>query len=252
MIHVYGLTEIGGSSPGLRGIEDRPVRRVAGAFASAVVSEHPTAPAPDAEVLLRHAQVVEQLLTAGPVLPARFGTGALDEAEVRERLADPDLPDAFDRVRGRLEIAVRVVTASDPPTRSSPGEPTPRDADDPGDTEPRTSRSGREHLARLAARRASLESRRSESDRRIATTRARLERLADDVVQRPPGSSRVLWHAALLVPADDREAFEAAVAEAAADLAPDLAVLCTGPWPPYNFTPDRTTDRSGTVERSGA
>jgi len=248
VIHVYALTEADGPPLALRGIEDQPVRLIAGGSAAAVVSEHEAAPKPEAEILLRHARVVEQVMTMRPVLPARFGTGAFDEPEVRDRLAAPALPDALDRVRGRLELAVRVVSTADVPHADEP-QPVPQPSRPP-DQQP--SRTGREHLARLAARGASADRRHQQDDERMTSALTRLERLADDVVPRPLGSPRVLWHAALLVPAVDREAFETAVGEVAADLAPDLAVLCTGPWPPYSFTPDQTGGGRAAVERSGA
>jgi hypothetical protein len=239
VIHVYGITDPGGPAPAVRGIDDRAVRRLDGAGAAAVVTEHEQAPAPEAEVLLRHAQVVEQLAAIGPVLPARFGTGAADEADVLDRLADPSLPDALERVRGRIEIAVRIVSSSVEP------DPDPDPEPDAGpQPEPGRRRTGREHLAALAARRAAIEHRHAESDDRVAAARSRLERLADDVVLRPAGSPRVLWHAALLLPTSARDAFEGVVAETADALAPDLALLCTGPWPPYSFTADPAVERS--------
>lgn len=251
MIHVYGLTDPTGPPLELGGIDDQPVRVVVGAHAAAVATEHEAAPAPDAEVLLRHAYVVEQVMATRPVLPARFGTGALDEAAVLDRLADPSLPDALTRVRGRIEIAVRIVTSTDGPPSDAPAaeddEPAayPTAAAAPtAAASPPSNRPGSDHLARLAARRTALQEQREQQDERIAAARSRLEAFADDSVDKAAGSPRVRWHAALLVPAGARDAFGAVVGEVAGELAPELAVLCTGPWPPYSFTPDTPTGRA--------
>lgn len=229
MIHIYALTDAAGSSPALLGIDDSPVEvRAAGAVAAAV-SRHDAAPEPTAEALLRHAVVVEALHQHRAVLPARFGTGVPDEGAVDDLLAQPGLSARLDRVRDHVEVDVRLVSAETP----VPAVPS---AD--AIQEPRHEHSGREHLRALAARAAASGSSEGTRQAAVDAVRMRLESLASGVVERPPGSARVLRHTALLLNRPLVDAFGRAVAEVAAELAPAHTVLCTGPWPPYNFVDD--------------
>jgi hypothetical protein len=209
VIHVYAITDAEGSAPDLLGIDDRPLElRTAGA-AAALMSRHDVTPEPTAEALLRHAAVVEAWHAHRAVLPARFGAGVPDEPAVDALLAENGLTARLDRVRNRVEVDVRLVVAEAGASGAPAGG---------------GSGSGREHLRALATQAAAVEA-----------ARARLEEQAVAVADRPPGSSRVLRHAALLLDRTALDAFGRVVADVAAELAPAHTVLCTGPWPPYNF-----------------
>ena len=65
---------------------------------------------PRRRYLLRHAAVLEAAMVHGALLPMRFGMLAASISEIEDRLATqkPATEAAFDRVRGRVELGVRV------------------------------------------------------------------------------------------------------------------------------------------------
>jgi Gas vesicle synthesis protein GvpL/GvpF len=175
----------------------------------AVVGDLPSVPTEDA--VLEHARVVDELMTLNEtVLPARFGGGYADEPALVEaiRARHVQLREAIERIRGCVEVGVRVF------------EPEPI-----GETDP--AGSGSEYMRR-----------------RLASVKA-AERVADELHTRLAAGARasacnvlanaqILLSAAYLVPREDVDWFQSAVA--AAELArPDLVLVCTGPWPPYSF-----------------
>jgi len=64
-----------------------------------------------AEVLWRHEEVVEALMEERDLLPVRFGTRVDDETAAARALGDRhvQLAGALDRVRGAVELSVRVI-----------------------------------------------------------------------------------------------------------------------------------------------
>jgi Gas vesicle synthesis protein GvpL/GvpF len=164
-----------------------------------------------ADLLWRHEHIVETLMKTCDLLPVRYGTQVEDEpaaVRVLERRRS-ELKAALDRVRGAVELGLRVVA------------PSP----DPG--EPPAPRSGAEYLrakARAAGREERLAERVHEPLEGMARASHRRQRLA----------GRELLAAAYLV---DRGAVSAFIESVAAIQAanPDLRLLCTGPWPPYSF-----------------
>ncbi len=166
----------------------------------------------DADALWRREALLEQLMEERELLPVRYGTRVPDEAAAAAAVAGQAgaLAGLLDRVRGAVELAVRARAAeSADPSR----------APDPAD--PPRGPSGREYLrARIAGERAA---------HRIHEPLAALAR--DSVRQGGPE----LLRAAYLV---DRNAVEPFVAEVRRlqHEHPDIAILCTGPWPPYSFS----------------
>ena len=128
---------------------------------------------------------------------------------IAEALEDlPELGEALERVRGCVELGVRVLAEERPAA--------------PAD-------SGRAYMeARLAE---------SESAKRLARELheplAALARASDHAVRRTP---RLLLSAAYLVEPARVEAFRRRVAELEG-AHPELGFACTGPWPPYSFAP---------------
>jgi hypothetical protein len=113
MIWVYAICEQPELPPAaVTGLDDAPLEAIVEGPLVAVVSRHERAPAePALSALLAHERVVEALMAQRAVLPLRFGsrlpdTGALQAVLVERRLV---LLDALDRVRGRVELAVRAM-----------------------------------------------------------------------------------------------------------------------------------------------
>jgi hypothetical protein len=194
------------------------------------VTDHPTPPLPDvaplqlapsrdlaavyapagdgkvsAEALWRHEEVVEALMRDRDLLPVRFGTRLPDEAAAARVVADrrDALAEALQRVRGAVELAVRVVPAAieerEPPAGGA---------------------------AYLRERRAAADA--------AAAIHEPLSRLARASAKRPSPVHGEVLRAAYLVDRDAVDGFRGAVADLQHEH-PRLRILCTGPWPPYSF-----------------
>jgi Gas vesicle synthesis protein GvpL/GvpF len=195
--------------PERRGLAEAPLEGVRAGDLLAVVTRHdhaPGEPAPDA--LWAHEQVVERVMADRAVLPMRFGTTQPDEAALVEALMTRHdaLRAALDRVRGRVEIGVRAVG---------------------GEGAPAAAETGREWLlGRLET---------SRRDERVASElHAPLAALAAAERRRAPAAPGEILRAAYLVDRDSLARF-GAVVERLQSERPDVAILCTGPWPPYSF-----------------
>jgi Gas vesicle synthesis protein GvpL/GvpF len=154
--------------------------------------------------LRRHEAVVEALMESRDLLPVRFGTLLADERAAARAVAErsEELAASLDRVRGAVELAVRVHA------RRPDADPPPRGV------------SGRDYMSGKA--------RKTEAARAMHEPFAQAAR--ESVIR--PGPE--LLRAAYLV---DRSALDRFVAlvRRLQDANPELDVLCTGPWPPYSF-----------------
>ena len=155
-------------------------------------------------------RVVEELTKLGePVLPARFGLvftdGSALQREVEAKATA--LRGRLDRVRGCAEVGLRVVSE-----------------DEPHESAPLT---GGDYLrARL---------REATERRRVAEAlHDTLARHARDSARLEHAGGRLLLDAAYLVPSERVEEFRQEVDELGRSH-PELALVCTGPWPPYSF-----------------
>jgi hypothetical protein len=211
MIHLYAIAEGVEAVPAVSGIGGATVRRVAVEEVEAVVSEHGSAE-PDAteEAVLAHARVVESLAAAsGALLPARFGRAFPDERALEAALRDQleALRRALTRVRGRVELGLRVLGDADEPPSEAP--------------------SGRAYMqAKLEATARAERLARELHEPLAATAAASTHSLAT--------APRLVLSGAYLVPAGEVEPFRARVAALEA-AHPELTFVCTGPWPPYSF-----------------
>jgi len=162
----------------------------------------------DAEALWRREAVIERLMEDRDLLPVRYGTVVQDEQAAAAAVAPRSeaLARALDRVRGAVELSVRAVAAGGDDAKAA------------GHV------SGRDYLRDHAAR------------ERLA--RALHEPLAaaarDSVLHDGPGVLR----AAYLVDRGRVDGFVALFRELQREHR-ELAVVCTGPWPPYSFTGGR-------------
>ena len=211
MLYLYAFSQSPTTLPQTVGLEDAPlsvetldgIEAVVSAFEGSAIQA-------SEESVLAHARVIEQLAARNEaVVPAQFGrafddSGSLEDA-VRDREAE--LRDAIERVRGCVELGLRVLAPVD--------ESAPAPA------------SGREYmLGRLE------QSRRDESD--ADELHAPLAALAREATRSLRATPQLLLSAAYLLPRGDVERFREAV-RSQQEAHPDLSFVCTGPWPPYSF-----------------
>ncbi|HEY4276735.1 MAG TPA: GvpL/GvpF family gas vesicle protein [Conexibacter sp.] len=218
MIWLYGICDQPAEAlplpaAGVAGAEPRAV--VEGPL-TAVVSDHEhDLREPAAESMIAHARVVEQLAggDAGGVLPARFGSSLETEQAVHELLRDrrERFLARLACVHGRVEVGVRAM-------RLGAAEPEHAEA---------ARSSGRDYLLAKLRERGEAGRLADELDRRL-TALSRERRL---LLLRQP---RELLRAAYLVEPSAVEAVQREVARSE-QRSDELAVLCTGPWPPYSF-----------------
>ena len=159
-------------------------------------------------VLWRHAEILDRLMDVCDLLPVRFGTRLPDEVAAARTLSErrAELSEALDRVRGAVELAVRIFSTAIDDERPREGAAYLR------------SRTARDHAAGAARE----------------LVHARLAPHARDVNEHEPQDPKELMRVAYLVDRDEVESFvrEVTKLERAET---GLRLLCTGPWPPYSF-----------------
>jgi len=239
-MYVYAITDepelplpatpgLGGAS--LASLADRDV--------TAVVSSLETRHVQPMEAhLWHHEMVVEALMTDRTVLPVRFGTVLASEAAVMRALAVhyADFVAGLQRVRGKVELGLRVLWDHDPqpPTSqvSFPSSASPRSGKHDG--ERLSTESGRTYmLARLEEQR-ERRAWRQRAEELAARLHAPLARLAAESTHQLLLTPRLVLTAAYLIGHNQMAVFRQEV-EALRRCYPSLRFLCTGPWPPYSF-----------------
>lgn len=186
----------------------------------AAVDRRDDAPARSEESLRQQHAIVERLCqTCEAVLPARFGA-LVDEAELKQivRGRTADLRKALERVKGRVQMTVRIL-----------GVPRPNEAPKPSPRDART-RTGTDYLLE---RRAAQHPPRPEMASVIAAAVGRLVVVEKVEIDHAKGLA-VLLH---LIARSDVAVYRERVARAAAGH-PSLTVRVSGPWPPFAFAPD--------------
>lgn len=191
------------------------------------------APVATASNVRRHLAVLEALMAAQTVLPARFGT-VFDDADGIDRFIE-HRRDRFcrdlDRFRGHVEVGLRLAVASG----KACGEQGGRAGDaDPGALPPSTGPGTAYLLARgrqAAARAATARALNDLADRICPPLAALSTDFVRHVDRRDPDRGLA---AAFLVRKDDLAAFRARLSQARR-ANPQADLLCTGPWPPYSF-----------------
>ena len=109
---VYAVTDDLAAGPETdlgRGLGAAPLRTVRHHRLRAVVSDHAARVPVDEASLWSYEGVVEGLMRAGTILPARFGTAAADDGEIMAMLSTRggELARSLERVRYAVEFAVR-------------------------------------------------------------------------------------------------------------------------------------------------
>jgi hypothetical protein len=207
VLYVYAFAAVPVNALDVVGIDGAVVRTELVDGFAAVVSEH-DAVEPTEEAVLAHARVVEAVAaTNDAVLPARFGGLHRDDSALRQAVAArTELAQALERVRGCVEIGVRIF-----------GEP----------VLPGPAASGGAYMRGRLEQRRALEG----LARDVHQPLADLCRSSTFVVGATP---RLLFTAAYLIERGQVDVFRAEL-ETLERRHPDLGVVCTGPWPPYSF-----------------
>jgi hypothetical protein len=209
MLYVYAFAEAPAAVPSVHGIGDALVEAERVDGLDAIVSRHEAPIDPSEPAIVAHAAVVEAVAAANrAVLPARFGgihaDGEALRAAVAPRIAA--LEEALARVRGCVELGVRALAPSAQPVAAS---------------------SGAAYMhGRLAQQR--------ETGRLADELHAPLADLARDATRTVGATERLLLSGSYLLPEDAVATFRERVASLE-QAHPELAIVCTGPWPPYSF-----------------
>jgi hypothetical protein len=224
VIWLYGICDRPDLPPPRpRGLAQAPLDGVRGGQLLAVVSRHVHPPGePALDALWVHERVVERMMADRAVLPMRFGTKLPDDHAVRDVLTarQAEFLATLDRVRGRVEVGVRAMQ----PLGAEPvGEPAAEPA-------ARLTMTGREYLeAKLRNGR--------RAEREVAALHEPLAGLAVAVNRRGAHAPDELLRASYLIETANLARFRSTV-ERLQRAHPELAILCTGPWPPYSFVGD--------------
>jgi hypothetical protein len=229
MVHAYAICSTDALGPGRRrGLGGAALNVVACDDLAAVYSRHRTLrPAPTAANVLVHERVVEAVMEHGPALPFRFATRLESPARLAGVLEErhDELRAALERVRGRVEMGVRVLP------RVGLGDWASAASDAAGaaalpPAQPAPDRGRRYLLARAALRR-----RADQAARELHRPLAEVA-VASVLSDRPRAPATLV--AAYLVDKARVESFRERFAELAAAL-PGCEVFLSGPLPPYNF-----------------
>lgn len=212
MIYAYGIgeREPRRTLPS-RGLGGAALRAVDAAGLRAFYTGHRTLrPRPSPHHVVVHERVVEALMAQGPILPMRFGTMLEDAGTLADAVAarHDALTQALARVRGRVELGLRVLDTREPAVRSA-------------------ARTGRDYLLERAA-----EQRRA--DEATNAIHAPLRSLAASSVVRHRPAPGAVMAAAYLLDVDRVPEFRAR-ANRLAGRHGELHVVVTGPWPAYSF-----------------
>ncbi|MBM4466389.1 MAG: GvpL/GvpF family gas vesicle protein [Chloroflexi bacterium] len=239
MIYLYAITDRPELPvPAEPGLEGTSLFSVTHQDIAAVVSPLATAKVPPTEDnLWRHEAVEEALMADRAVLPVRFGTMLADDNAVQAVLAEhyADFVATLERVRGRVELSLRVLWEADqsptpPSSHEFPRVPQRHSGELRGTQE----NSGRAYLlARLEEER-QRQAWRQRAEALAGEIHTPLARLAAESTRQVLITPRLLLTAAYLVERDQVAAFRREV-EALGATYPALRFLCTGPWPAYNF-----------------
>jgi hypothetical protein len=183
-----------------------------------VISRHVHPPGdPALDALWVHERVVERIMADRAVLPMRFGNRLPDDAALREVLAarQQEFLAALERVRGKVEVGVRAMQPLDSEAL----------AVDPPAPAPATT--GREYLE-MKLRNGQRVA------REVATLHEPLAGLAVEAIRQPARGPDEVLRAAYLIESSMLARFRGSV-ERLQRTHPGVAILCTGPWPPYSF-----------------
>ena len=246
-MYLYAITDRPDLSvPAEPGLEGTSLFSLTYQDIAAVVSPLTAARVPPMEDnLWRHEAIVEALMADRAVLPVRFGTVLSNKAAVQDVLVAyyAGFVASLDRVRGRVELGLRVLWDDNLQIADSSQRPSAI-SHQPSAT------SGRAYLmARLEEERQSR-AQRQRAEALAEELHAPLARLAAESTQQVLVTPRLLLTAAYLVERDRVTAFRLEV-DAFSAAYPALRFLCTGPWPPYSFVTATVPTEDGEERKNG-
>jgi len=222
MIWVYGICDRPDMPlPRRRGLAQAPLDGVREGELLAVISRHVHPPGdPALDTMWVHERVVERIMADRAVLPMRFGSKLPDEGALRDMLAArrEEFVAALERVRGRLEVGVRAMQPLDASTAVDVPPPVPG---------AHAAISGRAYLE------AKLQNGRR-TEHGAEALHEPLAKLAVDARRQPPRAPQEILRASYLIDTAMLARFRGTV-ERLQRTHPGVAILCTGPWPPYSF-----------------
>ena len=115
--YVYGIVEPSAKAPASNGIAGAPLAIVAGDGAAALVSDLPGDQVRmGRDEVMMHAEVLDDALARGTVLPMRFGVVMDGTEDVRQQLLErhrDDLRSQLEELAGKVELNVRAVYEED-------------------------------------------------------------------------------------------------------------------------------------------
>jgi hypothetical protein len=215
VIYVYAISE---RRPGLPP-PDAPLRTVIHGGLAGIFGEPPQPLDPPTEqALWQHERVIEGLMADRAVLPLRFASVLRNEGELRRLLdaREAEFEAALDRVRGRVELGVR----------ASVGGPGATPAAVVGGAA--AAGPGSAYIAEKLAR--------SRAAREPADlVHAELAGFAAAATSRAVPEPEPHFAGAYLIDRERLPRFRAHVDQLRTKH-PELALTCSGPWPPYSFT----------------
>ncbi|MEO0863431.1 MAG: GvpL/GvpF family gas vesicle protein [Pseudomonadota bacterium] len=253
MIYLYGLYEgqhddLTTALEGSRGLQGVPEISAIGPW-FLVYSQHDDQEVlPKRRLLLTHTQVLERMIAVGTVLPARFGLVAddLPAATALIQVQSDLVAEEFDRVRGHVELGVRIAFDREAALDATLAEHAPLRAERDALTGkgPEAQFAIAEFGGRLADQ---LDRRRGAAQRVLLDALVPLAR--DHVLRKPEDDTEVL-RAEFLLSEGAQADFVAAIEDVASrlDFAPgaDAAIQIVGPVPMYNFVRlSLTSERDG-------
>lgn len=233
MFYVYGIVDAPHFDSIMRGHLGAEIVAIACGGVAAAASALGRRVVPEPRAVWRHEHVLQALMRRHAVLPLRFGTMTDDRETLRRAVAGllPVLTRDFARLRGKVELALRIKAAELGKDGSGP------EADDDRSRHP----PGTEYLRAKAA----LQRRRTtrqESVRAVENAlRPYLDRYAAEATWDADDNGELKLTASYLISRDDVGLFFDVV-EQIRRAHPELSLSCTGPWAPYSFVLSNTAD----------
>jgi hypothetical protein len=234
--YVYGIVESTARAPKASGIGGAPLALVAGDGAAALVSD-----LPDSEVrmgrdeVLRHAEVLDDAMAHGTVLPMRFGVVMDGSDDVRQQLLErygDDLRSQLIELAGKVEFNVRAVYEEDVVLREVLSE-NPEIAHLRESVRSQSEDASYYDRIRLGELVAAAVERKRERDTQAVIDALAPETLASDIAA--PSHERVVVSASFLVERARLDAFDELLEAVARGQAGRIRFKLTGPRAPHSF-----------------